>query len=329
MTQMRTLLILLIPALFVTSASAIAEDCKQLRRYATIPFKDDGTGRISLPATMAGKATRMTLDTGAYWSAIRRDLAVALNLKIKTNYNINLRDASGQAMKETTTVPEAKIGPLNFGAAEFFLSGSSQLPIEEDGGLFGQNLMTQIDLEVNSAAQTVSFYAQDHCPGEGVHWADEAVVLQYDRQNKNATKNASRIRQGIDKNQIDPPIVTAEVNGNPISILFDTGATFSVLDADLAKRRFNIDANSPGAKPAGTVYVAGGAGIETFEYSLPSLSISGIQFSNVPVLVGKFGDSSQMILGMNEMKKLHIFFAFKEGAIYVTAANAGRAPTQK
>jgi predicted aspartyl protease len=321
---------LLIAALISTSVTALAEDCKPLGRYATIPFKDDGTGRISLPATLAGKATRLTLDTGAYWSSIREDLAKALNLKIRTSYDLNLRDASGKVMKEVAVVPEAKLGPLNFGAAEFFLSGTTDddLPMEHDGGLFGQNLMTQIDLEIDSAAQTVSFFSQDHCAGHGVHWADEAVVLPYQRAKARGRGN-SRLRQGPDKNQIDPPIVTAELNGAPISVLFDTGATFSVLNAAVAKRRFNIDASSPGAKPAGTVYVAGGDAVETFQYTFPVLTISGIRFDNVTVLIGEFGDTSEMILGMHEMKKLHLFFAFKEGVIYATAADAGRRPAQK
>jgi hypothetical protein len=36
-----------------------------------------------------------------------------------------------------------------------------------------------------------------------------------------------------------------------------------------------------------------------------------------------------LILGMNEMKHLRLYFAFKEGAIYVTAADAGRPPAPR
>jgi len=319
----------------VACVPAAAEDCKPLRKYATIPFKDDGSGRISLPATLAGRSTRLTLDTGAYWSGIRTDLVEALKLRTKTSYDIVLYDAAGNKADKLAIVPEVKVGPLNFGMAEFFINGvpGNALPMDEDGGLMGQNLMTQVDLEIDNADQTISLYTQDHCPAAGVHWANEAVVLPYKRRPGSANVG-SRLRRDVGKNQIDEPIVVAEVQGKPLTVLFDTGASSTVMDSEVAKNNFNIHANSPGAEPGDTFHVASGASVSTFKYTFKSLTISGIEFHDVPVYVGNFsggaveGDAN-MILGMNEMQHLHLFFAFKEGVIYATAARTGKPAAQK
>jgi hypothetical protein len=55
------------------------------------------------------------------------------------------------------------------------------------------------------------------------------------------------------------------------------------------------------------------------------LSVSGIQFENVPVELADL-DDTRLILGMNELKRLHLYFAFKMHTIYATAADATHDP---
>jgi predicted aspartyl protease len=72
------------------------------------------------------------------------------------------------------------------------------------------------------------------------------------------------------------------------------------------------------------VQLASGAIEKTYSYTFKELTISGIKFENVNARIGNLKESSQILLGVNEMKHLRMFFAFREGKIYVTAANAGR-----
>lgn len=311
------------------STQSFAEDCKPLARYGKVPFEPDANAHIILPVNVAGFSTKMMLDTGAYWGLLREDLAAQLNLQTRTNYNLNLFDASGKKIDKSVVVPDFRIGSLGFGATEFFVSGLyTDRPLPERAGVIGQNLFTQVDLEVDNAGKTISLYSQDHCDGEGVHWADEAVILDYKRDNSKRTKTASRVRRGIDKNQIDEPIVAAELQGEPVTVLFDTGASNTSMDWEHAARVFKLTPETPGVVEAGEVMVGTGTRVKTYKYTFKELVISGIRFENVPVLLGDFGDTAQVILGMNEMKHLHLYFAFKEGRIYVTAANAGRTPAK-
>ena len=100
------------------------------------------------------------------------------------------------------------------------------------------------------------------------------------------------------------------------------------MDWEHAARVFKLTPETPGVVEAGEVMVGTGTRVKTYKYTFKELVISGIRFENVPVLLGDFGDTAQVILGMNEMKHLHLYFAFKEGRIYVTAANAGRTPAK-
>jgi predicted aspartyl protease len=304
---------------------ASAEECKPLRRYAQIPFQQDNTDHIHLPVTLGGVQSKMMLDTGAYWSIVRKDIASQLGLQPRRNYNLIMFDGGGNRIDESVMISEFRLGQLSFGAAEFFVSGIwSGAPLNERAGVIGQNLLTQLHLEIDNAGKTISLFSQDHCAGDGVYWADEAVILKYERSNARSKPTGSRLKRDIDKNQIDEPIVTAELAGKPVRLLFDTGATFTSMDLEHARRVFGITKDTPGVQPAGSVNVGSGARIGTYRYVFPELTISGIRFENVPVLLGDFDGSVQVILGMNEMKKLRLFFAFKEGAIYVTAADARR-----
>ena len=311
----------------VSASDAAAQECKPLMRYSQIPFQQDATRHVHLPVTIGGVQSKMMLDTGAFWSLLRKDMAAQLGLAPKQNYNLILFDSGGNRIDETVMVPEFRIGQLNFGKAEFFVSNLwAGAQLSERAGVIGQNLLTQVHLEIDNAGKTISIFSQDHCPGDGVYWADEAVVLRYERAGSRRKQAGSRLKQDVDKNQIDEPVVTAELAGKPVRLLFDTGATFTSIDLDHARSAFGLTKDSPGVEPAGEVNIGSGARIKTYRYVFPELKISGIRFENVPVLLGDFNRSAHVVLGMNEMSKLRIFFAFKEGAIYITAADAARTP---
>ena len=312
------------------SPLAAAEDCKPLQRYGSVPFAEEENSQIYLPTTLAGRQTKLLLDTGAYWSTIRRDLADELGLSQRRATEMVMLDLAGQKMDRVAKVPEVKVGTLNYGAAEFFLAGAPPEPIEEQGGLLGQNLLNRIDLEIDNAKKTVSLFSQDHCDGEGVHWADEAVILEFKTKRSGGmlTPKTGHGPAGP-SNEYDTPLVWAQFEGQNISVLFDTGASHTSMDIDLAKNRFGIDEHSPGVKPFGKAYVANGSALDTYSCTFKKLTIAGVTFENVPVILSQFEGDKQVVLGMHEMRHLHLYFAYKEGRIYITAADAGTAPQKQ
>lgn len=115
------------------------------------------------------------------------------------------------------------------------------------------------------------------------------------------------------------------MNGERVPMLIDTGATYTSISLDLARRRLGITPKSPNVMPAGRLYTANGKPIETYAYTLPSLTIDGIRFENVSIRLADFDDDAQVVLGMNQIKHLRLYFSFGEGLIHVTAADATKA----
>lgn len=321
---MRTLLFAT-TLLLAMAATASAEESCQLKRIAVIPFQTDERAHVFVPVTLNARDTHLMLDTGAFWSGITQQMVASLNVATRDATDFYMTDAAGKKMNQMVTISQMKLGSIPFTrAVDMFVMGDSpSTSLEKNAGVLGRNLFTQMDLEIDNAGKTISLFTQDHCKGAGVYWADEAVTLMFKRE-KPQTPTGSNIRTKPSKHQIDTPIVAADLDGEIVSVLFDTGATMSGMDIEHAKRKFDIGPGSPGVQPAGKVYTGTGEAVDTYLYTFKSLTISGIKFENIPILLGKFDDDAKFVLGMNELKKLRIYFAFKDGLIHITAADAGR-----
>jgi predicted aspartyl protease len=302
--------VLLAALLFLYVAPAWPQEACQLKRLAVIPFETDDTAHIFVPAIMMGRKTRLMLDTGGWWSLIHEDLASSLNLKERRSFDVWVVDGSGAKLDKYVTVPELQLGKVIIGKpVDFVISKSSGARLSEEfGGTLGLNFFTRMDLEIDNAGKTISLFSQDHCKGAGVHWADEAVTLKFRRK---------------EGDPIAMPIVAADLEGETVRALFDTGSTVTYLDLAHAKRRFGIGPGSPGVEQSGSAHLPSGKKIPLYRYTFKSLTMSGIRFESVPVYLGEF-DDTDLILGMNELKKLHLYFAFKDQMIHITAADAGK-----
>src|ERR1700690_4169275 len=121
---MRYSVIFAATVLAVSAVSAFGAEPCQLKRFAVVPFETDESGLISVPVTIGGRATRLELDTGAFWSVINGDLAKNLNLTLKPSTYIEMRDLAGAKLDKIVTVPDVTIGGLSYGASDFFVTGS-------------------------------------------------------------------------------------------------------------------------------------------------------------------------------------------------------------
>jgi predicted aspartyl protease len=324
---MRTLTLVTMVLATWLAPYAAAQDCKPLQRFAQIPFDPDTGGQILVPVTLGGLKTHLMLDTGAVWSILRADVVERLNLRTRKVDGLSLFDAAGKSIDKIAIVPDFQIGELHVGRAEFFIGHQkSAVPFEKSAGELGRNTFSKADLEIDNAGKSISLFSQDHCPGEGVYWSDEAVILDINPLSSYSPRSHDSLFPNGDGGKIDQPHVRAELEGKPVELLFDTGASITAMDTRLARRLFGIGPGSPGVEPAGEAYTGTGTTVPIYRMRFRELTISGIRFENVPVLLGQFGDFEQLVLGMPQISQLRMFFAFKEGKIYVTAANAGRNP---
>jgi hypothetical protein len=178
----------------------------------------------------------------------------------------------------------------------------------EFDAVLGGNFFASMDIEIDNAAKTISFLSPGQCKGAGVHWADEAVTLP----------TLPTWQQ--------PPqqtIVAAELRGQRITVMLDTGTPTSAMSMLTANRRFGLTPNTPGVTRLNT---PSGEPLDQYLYRFDSLTMSGVHFENTPVLLTPVKDNGgpDLTLGMHELRQLHLYFALGDRMVHITAANAGR-----
>jgi len=130
--------------------------------------------------------------------------------------------------------------------------------------------------------------------------------------------------------------VTATINGKEVRAIIDTGAPYTSLKADAAKRLFGVTQDSEGNIASRAI-----DGKKEFLHVFDTLGLEGIAVSKprisiMPDLVGSHDvnndyetgsrvhrvdedqDDPPLIIGMNVISKLRLFIAFGEKKIYVT-----------
>jgi hypothetical protein len=137
--------------------------------------------------------------------------------------------------------------------------------------------------------------------------------------------------------------VPVTLDGKDFLAVINTGAARSTMSANTAKFVFGITADSPGSVPLGVV--DHDPNHKVFGHVFGSLTFDGITVNNphiaiMPDLLGSKdpdndfttgsriqrvddGLGSEVTIGMDVLRRLHLYIAFDERKLYITAANAG------
>jgi predicted aspartyl protease len=291
---------------FVIGGEARADNGCELRRVLSIESKPDPGRHLLLPVTLMDRDTHLLLDTGGAWSVMDERFAKSLQLPFRRHTgDVQFFDAVGGRVSSYVGVPAMKINGIPLKQTFEFLvvnlGGSDRA-----SGTMAMNFFQNMDLELDNAKRTIGLFLQRDCEGGGVHWADESTWFPF------------RWDGGI-------PVVRMQIEGKDINAVIDTGSTSTLIDLDFMRRQFGITPESPGVTKLGIATLPSGRTAEIYGYTFKSLTISGVAFQNVPAeIVDLRGGIAQLVLGMNELRFLHLYIATKEKMIYVTAADARR-----
>jgi len=139
-------------------------------------------------------------------------------------------------------------------------------------------------------------------------------------------------------------VFPVKLDGQRLNALLDTGASISMLNLDIATRQFRLTPSAANTPAAGSLFNPQKAQIYT--HTFKSLSLEGVTVANpklrlLPDLVRlKLRSSpvpweggtriassspnaglSDLILGMDILRHLHLYIAYKERRLYLTAAS--------
>ena len=305
---------------FLLASPAYAADCAapkagQLKLIESIPL-NQVHGRFFLPVTVNGTAENFLFDTGGYYTQVSRDVAQSLKLPVHQG-DFALYDAAGNVSRDLATLHDFKLGAMH--GANLDLPVST---IAEMRGAVALDHFTAMDLDVDFAASKLGLFSPSHCPGRVVWWTSpaEAGTVPLALQGYHA-------------------IVSVTLDGHAEKALIDTGAAYSTLTLDEA-RHIGLVPGATETPPKGLLN--GDAHLKTFSHTFNSLSFGDVTVSNpqLALIPNAFGRQAErtalagnrarsekdllqvpdMIIGLDVLRQLHLYFAFGERKLYVTRA---------
>lgn len=271
---------------------------------ASLPMTLNASNRITVPATVEGQPVRLMVDTGAPMTLLQRSKAEALGLKYEMAKRWERgRFFGGTKVSRKVTVNEFILGNLKASGVEVWLAPDEH-QLEGADGLLGASVLLNYDVDFDFAGAKLNLFLPHRCPGKVVYWT----------QNEDAI---TKIPMTMDHAHVRLDLA---IDGVPIKATLDTGASGLTLDMETFMPKFGLTPQSPGV-----VAVPARDGVHTiYRYTAKNLSFGGVNVTNpiitfVPQDLSKDRDYD-MLLGMDVLRHLHMFFAYKEKMLYVTSA---------
>jgi hypothetical protein len=135
-------------------------------------------------------------------------------------------------------------------------------------------------------------------------------------------------------------ILPVVLDGHPFDAVLDTGSSATFISQDVAHNTFGLDQSSPGMV---RVSDDGGPGtVPVYRHTFKTLALEGLSIANpgidifekvgssrIPPHLGsrlsdsdESGGNTDFVLGLNELRHLHLYIAYKEQKLYITPAGS-------
>jgi len=286
-------------AALLASGAALADGAKcSLGRYATLPITIDDAGGVTVPLKVEDQVQNMLIDTGGVFSMLNESTAARLKLRPEIITMGWMKMFGGRKLYHYVVAHSMEIAGARVRDRQFVLLPNDFLPPGVDG-ILGPDILQVFDVDFDFAAGKVGLFSHDHCPGKVVYWTHDPyaeILFKLDEER--------HIK------------IDVQLDGQEVPAILDTGAFRSAMSLETAKDMFKID--------SATLNKNNG------RYPFKTLTLQGVTV-NDPDLVLISDDVSKimggyrqpkLILGMGVLRQLHMYIAYKEHNIYVTAASA-------
>lgn len=209
-------------AVSAPAASAASAKCR-LMKIGELPVTMIGLKPV-VSVKINGADARLMADTGAFFSMLNPNAAARLGVKSKTGPGnaVRVRGAGGEEAMSVGSARDFNVAGIPVKNVDFLIGGRG-LGNESDGVL-GQNMLGGVEIEYDLANGVLRLFRAQNCAADDViaYWATEKApgILPISRMTP-----------------MDRHITaSAKVNGQPIRVMFDTGASRTVLKRPAADR---------------------------------------------------------------------------------------------
>jgi predicted aspartyl protease len=279
------------------------EDCR-LHIAASLPLHFLKSGRVAIDAEVSGRPLLLLVDTGSPSSILTKGTADALGLEQRAvGLENNFSMYGGERLTRYTVVKDFKFGKMTAPRVAFLIMQDRSDGID---GLLGTDFLSQFDMDFDFAGAKLNLFQPHPCEGKAVYWT----------QNEDAIAKIGFDRQGHDPHILVP----VSLDGKKITAILDTGASTSTMHFEAAEHFFDLKTDSPG------VTVRTGNEGPLYFYPFKTLTFEGVTVNSPKIVLMPRGESKfsdvRALLGISILRQLHLFIAYRERMIYVTAADA-------
>lgn len=295
--------ILALAALSLTGAAAAAPRCR-IERYPpmAVTMRDL---RPLIWAKIDGVRARFLVDTGAFFSMLSP--SGAARFKLSYQYVLPgtfLSGANGLTRPELATADTFTFLQQKLRGVQFLVGGNDlQAGVI---GVIGENLLRVADVEYDFANGVMRFIRPVHCGDMPLaYWAHGQPVAVVDLDHETPRH---------------PQLVgSAVIDGHRIRVIFDTGASRSILTLSAA-RRVGIGPGEPGVVHAGRIGGVGHWLDKSWIAPVALLQIGGEKIKHTRIMVGNIhlGEDADMVIGSDFFLAHHVYVANSQDKLYFT-----------
>jgi len=309
--------------LLCASPASAAEDCR-LKLLASLDISFTKDGSPTIPVTVGGKEYAFALELEAMHSAVTEKLGADIGaerrrLPMVVNYD-------NQETQRSATLPPVKIGNTTVTEFEAILLPKETLAGTE--GAIGLDLLQNFDVELDLSAKKLKLFSQQHCEGQVVYWGKSYAVVPF--------------YQGALTNIF----VKSTLDGNEVPASFSTHEEEAALGMWDAHKYLRLQTSDP--KLVKRTDIDPGRDESNSSYPFSTLTLGGVSITNPDIVLhpqrasdactisledikahrGKWNciSSGILLLGRKQLRALHLYFAFSEKNLYVTAADPAPPP---
>ncbi len=310
--------------------ASAADQCGPLKRITAVDTVTGPAGYMLVPVKIGDAERLLLFDTGGAISSITPAAAQELHLPAYDS-RVRMIGISGAVSTRYTIIPSITVGTVESKRAQYMILPDN-MPGLAQGGVAGTMAPAPgVDIDLDFAGRRLSFFSTDHCAGKVVYWPAEAVAV--------VPMRVAGLRQGNGAISTEHIIIPVKLDGKQFDALVDTGATNNVLKLSVAQQRFDLDVKAPDVQEVGQLGKNNSAKI--YRKRFGTLSFEGVTVLNPMVdlvpdeVTRSLGDQRptgsltrpadtglpDLILGMPVLSKTHMYIAYGERKVYITAAS--------
>jgi Aspartyl protease len=304
----------------VATSPSRADECKPLQLLTSIQmdmFADNALP--SIPVSINGVSENMMVSSAAPIPTI--DSAAASSLGLVSSPSRVTLVANAERYDR-----EYRVETFDFGSQRIKGIALQENPgaMSSGGpiGLFPLMMLHNYDVDLDFGAKRLNLFSQDHCASRVTYWPERPLaVVPF----KTVSGNI---------------YISVLLDGHPLNAVIDTGSAETIMSSVPATFTMHLSLGAadtpqiafvPRNQRAGLVVSSSDTKI--YSHTFDNLSFDGVTIANLKVKI--YSDSvvherlPQVTIGMNVLRHLHIYIAYRENKLYITPAGSGESALVK